>query len=1141
MVVTDMPPVRFSLSEFVHVRQSSIRSIHVVQDLQNELIIEEYLMTAQSRSGLHRILDRLYDASPTRAWTLTGPYGTGKSYFSLILMNLFCGSQPGHARAVDLLRSIDPFLTDQVIHRLDLGSGLGLFAVPVAGSRSSLPECLRNSLQNALHPYKDVPGFQKLHDDLDKWDSETGSREIISWLNSLKAAFSVACLSFQGVLFILDEMGKLLEFAAANPDKTDVFLFQELAEYANRSGDFPIVLIGILHQAFERYASLLNSAAQREWAKVQGRFEDIAFQEPPVLQMRLIVRALESMQIDRYAALSSILEETAEETWWSGWQPPLMSKEQFHALCLTAYPFHPSALIALPYVFKRLAQNERSLFAYLASSEPFGFQDFLVKHDVPDFLRLPYLFDYLAANFQARLYASGRARQLTETLERLSSSPNLEPLETDILKTIGLINWLAESGAIQATEPIVISALRGDGRTETDIQRSLKRLKERSLLVFRKYNSTYNIWQGSDVDIEERLDAAHRQLSGNFSYAETIQRYLSPRPLVARRHSYETGTLRYFEVRYVDFASFRTASLQPKTGAAGIALLALPANQAEVVEFQQWAASPEVCTQRNVVIGIAEHSIRLADLALELRALNWVAENTPELTNDPVARRELRARISGVEALISKELDASLKLHRLADAQGCLWYWEGKRIPTIERYGLSHLLSTLCDDVYSHSPRLWNELINRRTLSSQAAAARRNLIEAMLTQAQQETLGIEGFPPERSMYESLLKNSGLHAQYEEAWHFVDLPEADPLCLRETWKAIASFIFAAPVEPRLVSNLFSLLEAAPFGLTPGVLPVLLCAFLSAHSAETTLYREGSLLPEPGVADWEVLLRRPELFSVAGCRVEGPFQEIIERLSRGLKTDPAVMPVVRSLVRRLKALPEHAWRTRRLPQEALDVRHLVDTARSPERLLFHELPDALHLQPFDEILPDDATVQLFFERLNAALEALSTATPRLQGLARDTFLAACDLPVGEEGWQAFRVMSADLGNRINHPALIPLLKRAAEGQNDQNALESAMAFIANRPLRAWTDADVDRFTIQAKALGELLKNERMSYLPSSALTEQQQERCRVIAREIRQTLTVEIGSDPKSLQAALQALASELIHSENLLSEGSEEQK
>ena len=46
--------------------------------------------------------------------------------------------------------------------------------------------------------------------------------------------------------------------------------------------------------------------------------------------------------------------------------------------CLAAcYPLHPLTALVLGPLFRQLAQNERSLFAFLASSEPFGFQDFL--------------------------------------------------------------------------------------------------------------------------------------------------------------------------------------------------------------------------------------------------------------------------------------------------------------------------------------------------------------------------------------------------------------------------------------------------------------------------------------------------------------------------------------------------------------------------------------------------------------------------------------------------------------------------------------------------------------------------------------------------------------------------------------------
>src|SRR4030095_15254479 len=56
-----------------------------------------------------------------------------------------------------------------------------------------------------------------------------------------------------GMFVVLDEAGKALEFAVQSPERGDVQLLQELAEFANRSGETPLVLAVVLHQAFEQY------------------------------------------------------------------------------------------------------------------------------------------------------------------------------------------------------------------------------------------------------------------------------------------------------------------------------------------------------------------------------------------------------------------------------------------------------------------------------------------------------------------------------------------------------------------------------------------------------------------------------------------------------------------------------------------------------------------------------------------------------------------------------------------------------------------------------------------------------------------------------------------------------------------------
>ncbi len=148
----------------------------------------------------------------------------------------------------------------------------------------------------------------------------------------------------------------------------------------------------------------------------------------------------------------------------------------------------------------------------------------------------------------------------------------------------------------------------------------------------------------------------------------------------------------------------------------------------------------------------------MRELCHELVCLRWVGEHTPELESDRTARREFHARL----AIAEQNLRAHLDWVFSPANTGCAWYYRGQASHPVLAAQLNDLLSQACDEVYSSTPHWRNELINRRSLSSSAAAARRNLIEAMFERSEQEALGFEGNPPERSMYETLLKGSRLH-------------------------------------------------------------------------------------------------------------------------------------------------------------------------------------------------------------------------------------------------------------------------------------------------------------------------------------------------------------------------------------------
>ncbi|MGB9826368.1 MAG: hypothetical protein ACPLRU_06820, partial [Desulfofundulus sp.] len=398
---------------------------------------------------------------------MTGPYGSGKSYFGLFVMSLLGATLPSHMSVMGQLHEADPLLAKRIQEFLKRnGGGPGLLPVPITGYRAPLQRIVLQGFCQAIYPLRSYRSIEKLLSEAENLDLVAGgSRSIVEWIERILATISQPPFGYLGVLVLLDEMGKVLEFAATHPTTTDIYLLQELAELANRSGQTPFLFIGILHQAFERYAGNLDSATQREWAKIQGRFEDIAFQEPPEQQLRLLANALELTDTSILPFITAQAIAFANDAIAGGWLPPLISREEFIELCVRAYPLHPTAFVALPYLLRRLAQNERSLFAYLASQEPFGFQELIHARTVNETVRLPDLFDYVVANFQGILYASLRARPLIEALQRLENGHDLSPLAADLIKSIALLNWLGEVSPFQATEDRLLAALRSPANT----------------------------------------------------------------------------------------------------------------------------------------------------------------------------------------------------------------------------------------------------------------------------------------------------------------------------------------------------------------------------------------------------------------------------------------------------------------------------------------------------------------------------------------------------------------------------------------------------------------------------------------------------------------------------------------------------
>jgi hypothetical protein len=593
------------------------------------------------------------------------------------------------------------------------------------------------------------------------------------------------------------------------------------------------------------------------------------------------------------------------------------------------------------------------------------------------------------------------------------------------------------------------------------------------VLTYRSYNNSYRIWEGSDVDIEERIAEGKRKTEQMRGLADSVRQYMTSRPMVARRHSFATGALRLFDVIYVDSLVALQEALTVKTGMDGKIIVCLSEAGSLAESFQ--VRAEELSEVANVLIAVPQQIGGLRGVVTELAALRWVWENTPELRDDRVARREVSLRITEAEQLLLRDLNGLIDPRPEPAGSGCLWFHGGSRQGVATRADVSQLLSDIFDRVFDKSPKIRNELVVRRTLSAAGAAARRNLIEAMLQCGAKPILGIEGYPPERSIYESVLRATGIHVEGKDGtWGFSSPSRSKTSNVVPCWNFLTHFVFDRQPEPIPLNQLFAELSGPPWGVLDGLHPVLLCAFLMVYPNETTLYREGTFVPEPVIADFELILRRPELFCIAGCRVTGYRALVVQRLADGLKVDAATVPVARALFRIAKALPEFAWNTRHLSPETLALREAFHNARSPERFLFVEVPNALGLAPFSTVARERNEIERFFGTLNHSLQEWSGASPRAIDNARDVLLSACGVAAGDHGWEVLRRQALRLENAVTEPQLLAFIRRVIQANIGRSGVESVCALVASRPPANWSDVDVERFPEAARSVGSLFRD-------------------------------------------------------------------
>lgn len=1052
------------ISQLLNIQRRYLRSAHLQRDFQDPAALDGYIVTPTIKANFDRIRRGTNPGSGQRAWRITGDYGSGKSSFALLLANLFAGRDSDQISQIRRTLDITKTKTRQA----------PFLPVLITGSREPLAHALLQALFQALQLSFEQrvkpPVISRLRSALAKAASEVADTEALALISEANSEL-IASGKSSGLLIIIDELGKFLEFAALHPERQDVYFLQQLAELSTRSGPEPIFTIGLLHQGFNAYAHQLSQSVQKEWEKVAGRFDELLFDQPLDQVAHLISAALNISDIPR--GTGSRAREAMQSAATLGWYGLDAGVSALTEIAPALYPLHPTVVPVLVRLFSRFGQNERSLFSFLLSNEPFGLQDFASQEAGPGtFYRIHHLYDYAAANFGHHLSIQTYRNHWNHIDSLIRSFPAKTDTETAILKTVGLLNLLNTPSLLPSADAICLALADPPSSQNETVQKAIQRLhKERHVLYARGATGGYFLWSHTSIDLDAAYEEAKRVVGTQCRVATRIKERLEARPIVARRHYIQTGNLRHFNVLYCGIGELEKVANDPCTNCDGRVVIPLCETLEEVNAATAFARS---FTKRpDTLIGITQPLSSLSGLLQEAERWTWIQKNTLELKDDRYAAEEVARQVAHATQTLEKRVQhyAGLGQDLRPGENGITWFHRGKDREITSAANLLAYLSRLCKELYPEAPEIHNELINRRSPSSAANSARLRLIERMLVSADKEFLGMDRSkkPPEMSMYRSLLLRTKLHREVDGVWTLQAPAEEDPCNLKPGMSHILRMLEAKADSRVPVETIFDELREPPYGIRNGVLPILLLVVLLERQHEIALYEDGTFLSQIHSEEIQRLTKAPQDFELQLCRVQGFRRELFDQvacmLGQGETSCPKVqlLRVIRPLCVFVAELPEYTRITtsEQLSKRAQQVRDTILRAKEPGTLLFTDLPAVLR----DHDVPEPPSATQLVARLKTDLDELGKFYTQLKNRIRGKILKAFDAKA-TTAFQPFRDSLADrCQNLLLHIRDIELrafcLRLLANHLSEPEWLESVASYVTNIPPARWRDQDEAAF--------------------------------------------------------------------------------
>ncbi len=887
-------------------------SMNIVRDLEKKL---EYIPTTNATQVYTQIINNYITG--THSFNIVGSYGTGKSSFLLALEH-HLNKEKTYFNALN-------------------GSFKGIKGfefLPIIGNYASLLDC-----------FAELFGIK---------DDKFTTNDILKKIETRYAQIHEAG---KGWFIAIDEFGKFLEYASNHNPEKELYFIQLLAELVNDDSK-NILFVTTLHQGFNDYSTKLSKAQRNEWDKVKGRLKEITFNEPVEQLLLLASERISSRQQDKiltYSGFDNLFDIIDKSKTF-----PLT--DYFNTeVAKKLLPFDILSASILTLALQYYGQNERSLFQFIDSNDHLGLENFNTGEN--PFYNVSCVYDYLLYNYYSFLTSKHNPHHnqwttIRNSIEKVEGVfDNFVESGIKLVKAIGLLNLFAHnSGIIDANFLISYAQLSLGIKQAKEV---IDKLIQFKIIGFTKYNNRFRLLDGTDLDIDQAIaDADIETIADIVPY---LNKYFDFPYIQAKEHFYRTGCPRFFEFKISD-----NPYIDKVEESDGIINLVF-----SKIDITDNIINDSAVLEEPILYGIYHNTQGILDSLIELERIQYVKQ---QHQNDRVAQQSIGEILDHYQAELNRQVFDSLYTENV----NITWVFNGKKLDIHSHKSLNQTLSKICDWAYPATPVFRNEMVNKTKLSGAMQPARKSLIKSLVNDYDKPNFGFpdDKFPPEKTIYLALLKNTGIHNKYI-------LSKPTDKSFQPLWDECIHFLEDAKTARLNVSVLIERLQKRPLKLKQGFIEFWLPIFLFLCKDDYALFSEKGYVPDINDETLLLVSKQPQDFDIKTFDISGIKLDLFNSYRTFLNIEKTNTVTNDSLIELIKPFlvfyvqqPEYNRKTKRISKKAIALREAIALSKEPEKTFFEDFPKAIGIS-LEKIVLDPNLVKEYIDTLQNLVHEIRTA--------------------------------------------------------------------------------------------------------------------------------------------------------------------